>query len=242
MPRRSRTTRTETVRYKLEDEIISGQLPPGSRLDEDAIASRFGVSRTPIREAVFQLVQSGLIEKKARHGLVVRRLDLEQMIQLFDFGSELAGISAKMAARRMSPHDLNELRKLHAEAGRALAQSNVDDYWNAVELFHNSIIDFCGNSFLIAQIRNVTFRRLTPFFHYRLHDLGRMAKDHAEHAEMLAAFDTRDADAVATMMRQHGVIEMDVLVDYVSRDRAQPARHQYSAETPPEPQRKQRKK
>ena len=85
-------THAESVRLSLENDIFTGRLPPGASLDEEALARRFSVSRTPVREAMLQLIQSGLVEKKPRQGAIVTQIDLSDMIRLFEVMSELEGI------------------------------------------------------------------------------------------------------------------------------------------------------
>src|SRR3546814_1442868 len=79
-------------------------------LDEEALAARFSVSRTPVREAVLQLIQSGLVEKESRRSATVAKLDLRRLIHVFETISELEGLCARFAARRMTASERGELR------------------------------------------------------------------------------------------------------------------------------------
>src|SRR5215813_4484985 len=100
---RDKVTRAEELRLQLADEIVRGVLPPGSALDETDIARRFSVSRTPVREALRQLVASGLVDAQAHRGAVVARPSVERLTGMFEAMAELEGICAGLAAERMSP-------------------------------------------------------------------------------------------------------------------------------------------
>ena len=84
-------TQADTVRLAIEREIFGGQLAPGDALEEGRLANRFGVSRTPVREAITQLAQAGLITKRAHKRAVVAQLDPSTMLELFEALAELEG-------------------------------------------------------------------------------------------------------------------------------------------------------
>src|SRR6185369_16305216 len=96
-------TRAEELRLQLADDIVRGALPPGASLDETDIARRFKVSRTPVREALRQLVASGLVEARAHRGAVVARPSIERLTGMFEAMAELEALCAGLAAERMLP-------------------------------------------------------------------------------------------------------------------------------------------
>src|SRR6266513_6458679 len=102
-------TRAEELRLQLADEIVRGALPPGAGLDETDIARRFNVSRTPVREALRQLVASGLVDARAHRGAVVARPSLERLTGMFEAMAELEAMCAGLAAERMTPSDRHGL-------------------------------------------------------------------------------------------------------------------------------------
>src|SRR5689334_1128467 len=97
-----RITRAEELRLALADEIINGSLAPGATLEETALAQRFNVSRTPVREALRQLAASGLVETRPHRGAVVANLSHERLAAMFEAMAELEAICAGLAAERMS--------------------------------------------------------------------------------------------------------------------------------------------
>ena len=94
--------RADALRDQLEQDIVTGALRPGERLDEQSLAARFGVSRTPIREALMQLASAGLVELQARRGAFVASLSLREVIERFEVMAALEGACGALAARRMT--------------------------------------------------------------------------------------------------------------------------------------------
>ncbi|MGH6753443.1 MAG: GntR family transcriptional regulator, partial [Bradyrhizobium sp.] len=114
-PHRDKVTRAEELRLQLADEIVRGVLAPGSGLDETDIARRFSVSRTPVREALRQLVASGLVESRAHRGAVVAQPSIERLTGMFEAMAELEALCAGLAAERMPPADRQKLEAIHEE-------------------------------------------------------------------------------------------------------------------------------
>src|ERR1700746_2865704 len=106
-------TLAESLREKLEGAIASGQLEPGSRLDEQEIAQRFGVSRTPVREAVRLMAAHNLVELRGRQGATVRSIKAQALIEMFQVMAELEGLCARLAARRVSQSWGEEISDIH---------------------------------------------------------------------------------------------------------------------------------
>src|SRR5579871_4368538 len=100
-PQQDKITRAEELRLQLADEIVRGALKPGAALDESDLARRFRVSRTPVREALRQLVASGLVDSKAHRGAVVARPNAERLNSMFEAMAELEALCAGLAAERM---------------------------------------------------------------------------------------------------------------------------------------------
>ncbi len=109
-------TRADQLRRTLEEEIFTGRLKPGDRLDEQSLAQRFSVSRTPVREALRQLSASHLIEVRPRQGAVVAVITLPRLIEMFEVMAELEGMCARLAARRMTDDERSELQNVVTEA------------------------------------------------------------------------------------------------------------------------------
>src|SRR5664280_2662715 len=125
-PYPDKITRAEELRLQLADEIVRGALPPGSSLDETEVAKRFNVSRTPVREALRQLVASGLVDARAHRGALVARPSVERLTGMFEAMAELEAMCAGLAAERMSPAERQRLEAVHEEL-RVLSHAGNPD-------------------------------------------------------------------------------------------------------------------
>ena len=192
-PRRSRrrrsadkVTRAEELRLQLADEIVRGVLPPGSALDETDIARRFSVSRTPVREALRQLVASGLVEARAHRGAVVAQPSLERLTGMFEAMAELEALCAGLAAERMPPAERQKLEAIHEELRVLSHAGNPERFHEVNERFHNAIYAGSQNGY-IAEMTLATRVRVQPFRRAQFRNLGRLAKSHAEHDRVVVA-------------------------------------------------------
>jgi DNA-binding GntR family transcriptional regulator len=199
----------------LENEIFSGALPPGAALDEEALAQRFNVSRTPVREAMLQLIQSGLVEKKPRQGATVSRTDVGDMIRLFEVMSELEGICAKYAARRMTDAERSALEDLHRRSEKALRAADDDTYYKLSRAFHLAIIRGTHNDDLI-DITNRMGIKLVPYRRFQLSYPGRSESNLTDHEAILKAILDRDPELAAELSRKHTNLQGDVLAEYIA--------------------------
>src|SRR5215472_9083962 len=170
-----RKTLAEELRLQLADEIVRGVLPPGGALDETEVARRFGVSRTPVREAIRQLAASGLVEARAHRGAVVARPTIDRLTGMFEAMAELEAICAGLAAERMTPAERHRLEAIHEEL-RLLSQAgNPDRFHEVNERFHNTIYAGSQNTY-IAEMTLATRVRVQPFRRAQFRNLGRLAK------------------------------------------------------------------
>src|SRR6202158_3472556 len=138
-PYQDKITRAEELRLELADAIGRGALPPGAALDETDIARRFKVSRTPVREALRQLVASGLVDARAHRGAVVARPSIERLTGMFEAMGELEAVCASLAAERMLPVDRRRLEAVHEELRVLSHAGNPDRFHEVNERFHNTI-------------------------------------------------------------------------------------------------------
>jgi DNA-binding GntR family transcriptional regulator len=195
-------TRAEELRLLLADEIVRGIRPPGTALDETEIAQRFSVSRTPVREALRQLVASGLVDARAHRGAVVAQPSLDRLNGMFEAMAELEALCAGLAAERMTAVERQALEAVHEEL-RALSSDGSPERFHEVnERFHNAIYAGSHNAY-IAEITLATRVRVQPFRRAQFRNLGRLAKSHAEHDRVVVAVMRGDRAAAAAAMRHH---------------------------------------
>ncbi len=208
-------TRGVKLRRQLEQEIFSGTLEPGTRLDEQALAQRFKVSRTPVREALRQLTSSGLVEMRPHQGAVVATITLVRMIEMFEVMAELEGLCARLAARRMTDEERSKLVEIHEECQRHSDNGEIEAYYACNKTFHEAIYAGSHNQFLeesTCAIRN----RLSPYRRHQLNHSGRLVQSFAEHDEVVEAILKMDDDAAAQALTRHINIQGNVFTDFIS--------------------------
>ena len=147
--------RAEALRDEIEQDIVTGRLQPGERLDEQSLADRFGVSRTPIREALMQLASTGMVELHSRRGAFVASLGLKEIIERFEAMAALEGMCGALAARRITDEQRAMLLAAHEECQNEAKNGASDPYYYANERFHQTIYEACHNTYLAEQARQL---------------------------------------------------------------------------------------
>lgn len=200
------TTHSTTLRERIEEMIAVGALKPGQHLDETELATRFGVSRTPIRETLIQLASMGLVVIRPRRGAIVAELGPQQLVEMFEMMSELEATCGRLAARRMTPDEQAALLAAHRACEDAMTAQEPDDYYYKNETFHEAIYAGAHNQFLIEQTRNL-YRRLRPYRRLQLRVRDRLANSYREHEAVVRAIIDGDGDLAARLLREHVMIQ-----------------------------------
>ena len=201
LPRRS-GTRTEELRILLADEIVRGKLSPGMPLEEAEIARRFGVSRTPVREAIRELAASGLVETRAHRSAIVARPSSERLRGMFDVLAELEALCAGLSAIKMTSDERQALQELHADLGELVLEGDPKPYHEMNEQFHSLIYIGSHNAYL-TELTFATRTRLSPFSHMQFRAMGRLTRSHEEHDRVVAAILQGDQATASAEMRSH---------------------------------------
>lgn len=194
-------TAADLVYHRLWEDIRHGVVPPGSHLTEEGLAEKFGVSRTPVREALRRLAQDGLVERSSR-GMVVPPISPERMREIYPIVACLEGLAARIAAERKDPDVVALLRDLQEQMRRCFDDGDIERFLELNAQLHGALIDRCGNASLIATLQR--FR--APMRHYRtivLHMPGRAALSVEEHARIVDAIEAGDAPGAEAAMRAH---------------------------------------
>jgi DNA-binding GntR family transcriptional regulator len=218
-------THAMAVRDALEAEICSGKLAPGTPIDEAALAKRFKMSRTPVREAVLKLLEAGLIEKKSRKRSEVAGLDLPRLIHMFETLADLEGLSALYCARRITEPERKALAKNHEQAAVALRAGDETEYARLGAQFHRLILEASHNEVLI-ELAGKLAARLVPYRRLQLRVPGRFDANQRDHEAILVALFAGDTGRAQELMRSHAAIQGDMLADYIAhaKDVSAPAR------------------
>lgn len=202
-------TLSDEIFRKLADEIVTGALAPGGKIDEQAVAQRYGVSRTPVREALRRLSGAGLIEVRPRRGATVARIEVEQLTDMFDAMGELEGLCARLAAQRMTTMERRRLEMLAERAKTALKAKKPPDYARLNDDFHDLIYQGIHNATLAAQTMGLR-QRLAPFRVLQF-VRGHTEDYFVEHDEIAAAIAGGDGERAYRAMRSH-IASASVLV------------------------------
>jgi DNA-binding GntR family transcriptional regulator len=216
IPRQPRgNPRYEELRVILEQAIMSGELAPGTRLEEQELAERYNVSRTPVRETLRLLASSGLVEMRARQGAVVATLTVPKLLEMFQVMAELEGLCARLAARRISPPYRERLAASHERCAQAALANDAEGFLDANRAFHEAIYAASNNPFLEEMTRSLR-NRVAPYRRHVTYQPGRMADSIREHRAVLDAIDGRDAEGAHRVMRDHVNLLGDSFADFIS--------------------------
>jgi DNA-binding GntR family transcriptional regulator len=189
-----------TLAEEIESLILSGELAPGSRLDEQSLAQRFEVSRTPVREALRRLANTGLIDLKPNRGAFVATITAERLEEMFVAMAELEATCARLASMSMTPIERRGLQRLHESMAEMVDRAMVDEFTAANETFHNMIYAGAHNSWMEEATLSLR-RRLAPYRRAQFRTPGRIARSHAEHdAVVKAVISGEPARAHAAML------------------------------------------
>lgn len=197
---------SDKLREKIEEQIATGELPPGCALEEASLVERFGVSRTPVREALIQLASDGLIEIRPRRGAVVASIGPARLIEMFELMAELEAMCGRLAARRMTDAERAALQVAHEACESARAANDTDSYFYCNEQFHAAIYAGSHNQFLMEQA-TLLHRRLRPYRRMQLRVRNRMGVSFKEHASIVKLITNADAEATAAALREHVLVQ-----------------------------------
>lgn len=199
-------SRAEIIAESLEEEILDGSFATGTRLDEVRLAERYGVSRTPLREAFQRLALSGLVEQVPRRGVFVRQPGPVELLEMFEVMAELEAACGRFAAKRITEVALKALRCANARCRLAVGRADTAEYYRENEQFHRIIYRECGNAFLEQETSNL-HRRLKPFRRIQLRLRGRMAESLAEHGAVIEALSAGDSASAGEALRNHVAVQ-----------------------------------
>jgi len=192
----------EDVADRLREQIFSKQLEPGSWLDEQSLANQFGISRTPMREAIKALASEGLVTMKLRRGAYVTEVNRADLEQIFTVLSLLECQTAKDSALKATEDELNLLDHLHHRLEKAAADRDIEQFFEINGKFHELIQQIAGNRWMNGVIDDL---RKVLKLHRRdsLTSTGRLQSSLIEHREILRAILKRDEVAAEAAMRKH---------------------------------------
>lgn len=190
----------QQVAERLREQIFARELEPGSWIDEQKLAAEYGISRTPLREALKVLAVEGLVTMKVRRGAYVAEMSRTDVADVYHLLGLLESDAAGEAAQRASDVELDELAAMQQELEAAAGDRTR--FFTLNESFHLRLLAIAGNRWrqqLVTDLRKVM--KLNR--HHSLFKQGRLAHSLQEHAELMQALRRRDAAAATRLMRQH---------------------------------------
>jgi DNA-binding GntR family transcriptional regulator len=190
----------EEVAELLRQRIFNRELTPGSWIDELKLAEEYGISRTPLREALKVLATEGLVTMKVRRGAYVTEVSERDLADVYHLLALLESDAAGVVATQATPSQLKELQSLHEELEKAVG--NRERFFEINEAFHMRLLEIANNRWrdqMVADLRKVM--KLNR--HNSLLKSGRIEESLAEHRAIMQALAARDADRTAQRMREH---------------------------------------
>lgn len=195
--RRRRANLAEEVAAYLRDEILSGRLRSGERIDQDGVAEQLGVSRLPVREALISLDREGLVQTIPRKGTYVSRVDRADILDHYLIFGQVAGLAAARAVARMDDQELEALQDLH---DRMMAADSLAEQQRMNHEFHRIINRAAGSQRIVSMMQLLGRSLPMPYQDFPAEWLEEANR---QHQDIVEAFRRRDTLATQRAMEQH---------------------------------------
>ena len=209
-------TLREKILETIRESILKGQLKPGEKVAEPELAERFGISRTPIREAFRQLESEGYLTVIPRKGAVVTALSERAVEEFYAIKSILEGYAAQMAAENMTEKDIRKLEEINLRLQELAEEGDVKTFFKVHNEFHEVFIRAAGNEKLLELINQLMLK----FNRFRLASLslpGRMEISVKEHEKIIKAFNRKDGAQADGLVRKTASFGGQVLIQSMAQ-------------------------
>jgi DNA-binding GntR family transcriptional regulator len=192
----------DNVADALRDLIVSGELLPGTKVQEHALCVRFGVSRTPLREALKVLASEGLVRLMPRRGAFVAEITQAEIDELFPIMAALEALAAEIACGRITDDEIETLKQMHRQLYAFHAKGVETDYLRLNRQIHHKLFEIAGNGSLTAIYEQMLVRiHSVRFVARKTAEQWQRAVD--EHVAIMAAIEQRDGPRVARLLKRH---------------------------------------
>jgi DNA-binding GntR family transcriptional regulator len=203
----------QEVAERLRQRIYNYDLKPGEWVDEQALAESFGISRTPLREALKVLNSEGLVVLKPRRGCFVAELTEQDLDEIFPVMALLEGRCAYDAVRKARPQDLKRLDDIHLKLEKFAAAEDIERYYEQNYIFHQAVQKLAGNLWLQKTVGDL--RKFLKLLRGRqLYLPGRLQASLKEHRLVMAAFHNQNPAAAEKIMHDHLMAQRQALAAY----------------------------
>ncbi len=203
------TRRSVEIANELEKDILAGRIAVGELVNEVALAERFGVSRTPVREAMLSLSSTGLVRLEPGRGAIVVGISLQQVFDAYEVLAALSGLAAELCAKRIGPLERAQLSALHEEMGRFRGSKQREAYRKLDTQFHDAIVKGSGNAVLAHQIAQCS-KTIAAVRHASMQSHASLESMYDEHVQVVQAIAAGDAEAARRAMSGHLQLRGDV--------------------------------
>ena len=204
-------TLSHAATARLRDMIVEGRFAPGARLNERVLTEELQVSRTPLREAFKILAGEGLVELLPQRGTVVASLSIEMIEATYELMADLEGLAGELAAQRIQPEELAEIRALQFDMLASHARRDLPGYFRANMQIHHKINAAARNPVLTETFQRLNQRIYATRYRSNLSN-ERWDMAIAEHNEILRLLETRDGAALRKLLTQHLLNKRDTIV------------------------------
>lgn len=205
---------TANITATLRDEIITGILPPNTKLNQQTLAKRFQASRMPVRESLKALAQEGLVVWPAGYSARVAPLDPDELREISEMRMIAESLALRLAIPAMSDHDL-----AHAQSLQDAAQLDADHFVLHNSAFHKALLAPCNRPRLRAHIKELD-QLSQRYLMVAVNTLDYAPRSHDEHDQILAACKARDADLACRLLEHHITAASLALLAHIGRVRA----------------------
>jgi DNA-binding GntR family transcriptional regulator len=196
------TSLTTLIQEKIERMILEGELKAGQRLNELALAQALGVSRSPVREACRKLEQAGMVEIINNRGMFVRRVDLQQALDIYEIRGALAELSGRLLARHATDSDIEALRAQVAQMEATAASGDATEYYRQNLAFHRRLVENTRNARL-ADMFLGTDKELHLYRQRSLVQPSGMEVSNQEHRAIVEAVAAHDETLAGQVFKRH---------------------------------------
>ena len=203
---KTKNTRSESLtnimRERIERMIVSGEVEAGGRINENALAAEFHISRGPVREAIRSLEHTGLVEIVRNRGVFVRKVSLEEALHIYDLRSGLARVAGRLLATRITTEQIDAVEALYRQMEEARAAEDQVAYNEGNRLFHTRLLEYAGNPRLAAY-HQTTEKELQLFVRRGILGPARLRISSREHRKILDCIIQGDPAEAAEAFETH---------------------------------------
>ena len=210
-----KNTRTQILLSEIEKLIVNGSMVPGQRLDEMVLAKKYGVSRTPVREAIRALTAIGLVQNTGKQGSQVAKLSISMLIEMFELMAVLEGMCAQLAARRATKNQLFEMQKTHELLEKTFEKGTHKEFYNVNLQFHDLLYNASHTQYLAEETLRLR-RRLSPYRMRVTFQPGRMSSTLDEHNKILIAINKGESELAKNEAISHLRLIGNDLEDFIA--------------------------